>query len=308
MIRPSVFIALTALSASVLAETSAPTNAPPAAPKTTSIQEMLVTGPSQLKMHSLAMISQGKTQGEIDESYLPGFKVCSEDPAIPVRSITAHLIGEHLIAGKDNPNPEAISLLMKLATDESADVRYNAIYHGLTQIKTKSPEMVEQLIEVAASNREQGLYERIIQSLENNKDQVIRILDAKLMDENSIAYYEIYEDFTGKKPENADKYLEMPSSRPRMFVFKGEGGDPSALKAELEKELVSVGIESPIVQISGAGENHVLMLKTYIIKDHQMVETLFSNHGKFKITQDLWLTPELEIQIEAMRKAQSESQ
>ncbi len=284
------------------AKTPFPTNAP-AGPKTISIQEMLVIGPSGMKLHSLAMITQGKVKDGVDESFLPGFKVCAGDSATPVRSVAARLLGQHFVEGKDEPNAEAVALLVKLATDESADVRYSAVYHGLSQIKNKSAEVVELLIDVATTNREQGLYDRIAESLEDEQEATIAILDKKLADGNDIAYFEIYEDLAGKAPANVEKYLEMPSSRPRMFIFKGAGGDAEAFKAELETVLKNAGIESPDLQVSGADENYVLLLKTYLTKDYKIVEKQFAGEGKFSITQDMWLTPELEIQIDAMRKA-----
>ena len=158
------------------------------------------------------------------------------------------------------------------------------------------------LIAVAASNREQCLYERISQSLENNREQVTRILDKKLKDENSIATYEIYEDMTGRIPVDTDKYLEMPSSRPKMFIFKGGSDDAEVFQSKLESELNSLGLESPELFISGVGENYVLLLKTYLTKDRLTIENAFSDHDQFTVTQDMWLTPALEIQIEAMRQ------
>lgn len=308
----TIFAVAAMLCTSACAESPTPTAAPapaspiptnaPAAPKTISIQEMLVIGHSGMKLHSLAMITQGKVKDGVDESFLPGFTVCSEDPATPVRSVTARLLGQYFVQDQDNPNPEAVALLLKLAKDASSDVSYSAVYHGLSQIKRKSPEIVKQLIEVAAANREQGLYDRIVESLQTNRELVVKILDQKLAEGSDIAIYEIYEELAGKPPANADHYLDMPSSRPRMFVFKGEGSDSATYKAELEAALKTAGIESPTVFVSGTGENYVLMLKTYLTKDYKIVEKEFSNDGKFKITQDMWLTPELEIQIDAMMK------
>ena len=300
MLKRSICLSL-AVASVALAQTNALSTNAPSGSKSISIQEMLVIGNSGMRLHSLAMITQGKAKGGVDESFLPGFKVCTDDPATPVRSVAARIMGQNLVAGLDEPNPEAVELLIKLAHDESADVRYSAVYHGLSQIKDKSDDIIVLLIDVAATNREQGLYERIIQSLENNREQVIQILDKKLKDENTIATYEIYEDLTGKIPGDADKYLEMPSSRPKMFIFKGGGNDAEAFKAELEAELGSLGLETPALFISGVGENYVLLLKTYLTKDRIAVEKTFADHGSFKITQEMWLTPELEIQIEAMR-------
>lgn len=304
MNKPTIIAITTLLSSIAWAQTSLPppgvTNAS-AMPSTISIQEMLVIGQSTMKLHSLTMISQGKAPGSIDESYLPGFKVCSDDPNIPIRSTTARLLGQYFIIGKETPNPEAVTLLMKLARDEAFDVRYNAVYHSITQIKNKSPEIIELLIDVASTDREPGLIERIALSLEDHREEVAQMLDGKLKEGNSIAIYEIYEDLTGKAPADADKYLDMPSSRPIMFVFKGGGENAEAFKSELEAELRSIGLEDPDLFIPGTGKNYVLMLKTYITRDRIAVEKNFVDHEKFTLMQTIWLTPDLEIRFETMR-------
>ncbi len=295
-------LAVSVVAATALAQPPAATNAP-VGPKTISLQEMLVIGHSGMKLHSLAMITQGKAKSGVDESFLPGFKVCAEDSATPVRSVAARLLGEHFVAGKETPNAEAVALLVKLARDESADVRYSAVYHGISQIKNKSDAVIELLIDVATTNREQGLYERIAGSLKDEQEKTAAILDKKLADGNNIVYFEIYESLTGKLPATAEKYLEMPSSRPRMFIFKGAAGDAEAFKAELETELKTAGLENPELVVSGTDENYVLLLKTYLTKDYKAVEKAFSGEGKFAVIQEMWLTPELEIQIDAMHKS-----
>jgi hypothetical protein len=290
-----------AVASVAVAQTNAPTAKAPAGPKTITIQEMLVIGSSGMRLHSLAMITQHKLKGGVDESCLPGFKACSSDPATPVRSVTARLLGEYFVEGKETPNPEAVELLVQLAKDKSPDVRYSAVYHGITSIQNKSPQIMELLVDVVSTNREQGLYERIVQSLEKNREQVAQILDKRLAEGDNIAIYEIYEDLTGKPPPHAEKYLNMPSSRPHLFIFKGEGNDPETFKAELEKELKAIGLENPELSISGFGENHVVLLKTHFTKDRIAVEKAFSNSEKFRITQQMWLTPALETQIDAMK-------
>lgn len=308
MIKRTLFLTLTVASVAMAEQTVAPTNTAvniptnaPTAPKTISIQEMLVIGHSGLKLHSLAMITQGKVEGGIDASFMPGFKACADDPATPVRSVAARIMGQNLVAGLDKPNPEAVALLMKLATDESADVRFNAVYHGLAQLNTKSNEIIALLLDVAASNRDHTLYNRIAESLKESQEEVTKILDEKLKTEDSIAVFEIYADMTGKQPPSNDKFLDLPSSRPKVFIFKGGTDDAEAYKAELADELKALGIKDPSLFISGVGANHVLLLKTYLTKDRLTVEKAFAKHSKFTLTQELWLTPELEIQIDAMR-------
>ncbi len=301
MIKRTLCLSLVTASVALAQSPVAPTNAP-AGPKTISIQEMLVIGHSGMKLHSLAMITQGKVKGEIDERFMPGFKVCAEDKATPVRSVTARIMGQNMVAGLDKPNPEAVKLLMKLAQDESADVRFNAVYHGLAQLNHKSDEILALLLDVAASNREHSLYDRIAESLEDSRERATLILDKKLKEEDSIAIFEIYEDMTGKPPANRDKFLDMPSSRPKIFIFKGGSVDAEAYKAELATKLKALGLENPSLFISGVGANHVLLLKTYLTKDRLAVEKAFANPDTFTLTQEMWLTPALEIQIDAMRE------
>jgi hypothetical protein len=248
------------------------------------------------------MITQHKIQGEVDERFLPGFKVCADDPATPVRSVTAQLLGKHFIQGKENPNPEAVELLIKLAKDSNNDVSFSAVYYGLSQIQNKSEAIISLLLDIAATNRKQELYDNIFQSLEKNRDQVIQLLEKKLTVTHDIAIFELYEDFTGKVPADATSFLMMPSSRPSLFVFESEEKDPEAAKAQLEKELASLGLENINLSVSDISDNFVLLLKTYLTKDRIAVKKEFPTSGTFKITQSMWLTPELEIQIDSMKK------
>ncbi|MEE9368049.1 MAG: HEAT repeat domain-containing protein [Pontiella sp.] len=306
MIKQTIFTALVGLAISTPAKTTNPTNTPSSSEIGITIQEMLITGSTQLKMHSLAMISQGSVKDSVDETYLPGLTICAKDKESLLRSTSARILGQHFLEGKDTPHPEAIDLLMKLAKDESSDVRFSAIYYGLTEITYKSPELAEQLLDIASKERSEDLYEKIVISLSTYKPQVTELLDEKLAEGDNIAIYEIYEDFTGGKPKGADKYLNMPSSRPHLLIINGKGEGSSAIKENLEKELKAGGIENPNVQISGKDNNSVLMLTTYITRDYMTAKKLLSNHDTFSITQEMWLTPELEIQIEAMRKASQE--
>ena len=309
MTKKILFLSLAAASVAMAKQPPVPTNpvanastnAPTASPFI-SIQEMLVIGHSGLKLHALAMITQGKVKGDIDESFMPGFKACAEDKATPVRSVAARIMGQNLVAGLDKPNAKAVELLKKLAQDESSDVRFNAVYHGLSQLKTKPDDVIALLLEVAADNREHSLYDRIAEALADSQEKAAAILDKKLKAEDSIAVFEIYEDMTGKPPANSEKFMDMPSSRPMMFIFKGDADDADAHKAELTNELNALGITEPDLSVSGTGANHVLLLKTYITKDRIAVEKAFAKHDTFKLTQELWVTPELELQLDAMRK------
>lgn len=304
MIRYGILLILGIHALSFGEPTPASTNSiPPSNATSISIQEILISGPPQLKMYALSMISQGKIKGGIDETYLPGLISCADGPSAPLKCVSVRLLGENFIQDIESPNPEVVAALQELSNDESPDVRFNAIYYGLARIKNVTPDLAEQLIEIAAKERTPALQESIVAALTNHTPLVIEILNSKLATENSVAYFELYETFTGEKPPNADKYLDMPSSRPHLIVIKPEGNDIETARSALLAELKKAGLKNPNVNISGTDNMHVLLLTTYITRDYQNAELLLSNHEQFSIMQDLWLTPELEIQIEEMKKS-----
>ena len=113
--------------------------------KTISVKEMLLTGPSEIKLHSLAMITQGKINDDLDESYIDAFIVCSKEKYIPIRITTAKILGKHYVKNKDVVNIEVINILKNLARDENLDVSNAAIHEGLVFVKNKDNEIKEML-------------------------------------------------------------------------------------------------------------------------------------------------------------------
>ena len=260
-----------------------------------SVQEMLISGPIQLKMHSLAMILQNKIDGEIDESYLPGLKACANENAVPLRSITAQVLGKYYIQNKETPNPDAVALLKKLAKDESSYVRYNAVYHGLIHIQKKSDSIIGLLIESAGADQDQ-LLPCIAEALKPNQAQVAKVLDQKLAKENNIAIFEIYKELSGKEPSHTEKYLEMPSSLPRLFVFDAKATETT--KPQLQQALEKAGLKNPSLKQSDGEGNSVLLLTTYLTKDRLIVEKEFAD----QFMQSMWLTPAMEIQLNKLKQ------
>ena len=113
--------------------------------KTISVKEMLLTGPSEIKLHSLAMITQGKINDDLDESYIDAFIVCSKEKYIPIRITTAKILGKHYVKNKEVVNIEVINILKNLARDENLDVSNAAIHEGLVFVINKDNEIKEML-------------------------------------------------------------------------------------------------------------------------------------------------------------------
>ena len=303
MKHPILFSTAILLTASAWAQADTSTTAvqTSAEPKTISAKEMLLTGPSPMKLHALAMVARDAEKEGLDESYLPAFKVCAEDSDELVRNLTAKLLGQHFIKGESEPNSKAVNLLIRLAKDESPSVRYNAIYYGLAALDNKSKEIIQLLVEQASTERDTLMNEHIAKSLENYRDETAEILNQKMKTAEALNYFEIYKQLSGKNPVATEQLLNMPSSRPIMFVFIGQGRDSDKFKAELETELKELGLSSSELSDSGSGDNYVVMFKTYITRDRVKIEEAFSNHKKFRAPQEWWLTPQFEVEFEEMR-------
>ena len=279
MNKTSVVCATLLLTVSAMADTNknAARLQQTAPPQTTSLKEMLATGPAPLKLHAMTILSRESNSGAVDETYLPAFKACASDPDDLVRSMTAKMLGAYYIAGKETANPEAIALLVALARDKSAMVRYNAVYYGLSVLEEKPREVIELLIDTAKEDRDTLMNKRIGAALEKYRKETTEILNEKLRGEKPIAYFEIYESLTGEPAEGSERFMELPSSRPVMFVFAGKGDSADTAKADLEKELKGIGLTNPELSDAGTGTNYILILKTYLTSDRVAVETAFAD-------------------------------
>lgn len=271
---------------------------------TISVFEMIETGPPQLKLHALAMLTQGHG-GPIEDKNLKTFEISAKDPNVPIRSVTAQIVGTHWIKEGVSENPDAVKLLMELSKDSSADVRFKAVYYGLANMKDKSDEVIQRLLEIAEESREGNLMNSIQSGLKGYQEKVREVLKKQLESENitsAISAFEIYEEFTGEKAPNETRFLKLPSSQPKLFIFSNLGDNAGTLKAELSDELKKAGLETPELYFSGSATQQVLMLKTRLTGDRIAVEKQFSGEGKYTYSQSIWLSPELEVQMDAMRE------
>ena len=278
-----------------------PTNQPKATPvqsKTISTQEMLLKGSSNIRLHALSMISQGKVKVPIDDSFLPGLIACATDKNVLLRITVSRILGEKFIEGKKTPNPKVVELLKKMAKDPEYMVRFNAIFYGLTKLDVKSDALISFLIDQIETEREERFYNAVLLALRKTPEQTIRIMDQKIKEKDTLARFEIYKDVTGKSPINSSKYMDQPSSLPMLFVVNFKGKEIETAKKELSVLLEKEGVEYAKPFILKKGNPPILLLKTCLTKNRLLVEKLFSNPtSKFTLSKKLWLTPALSDQL-----------
>ena len=108
-----------------------------------SIKDILIDGPAQMKLHALAMITQGKINDELDESYLEAFEECISENSVPVKLTIARILSRHYVDNHKTVSQKVIDLLIILSTDENILVAEAAINEGLIKLDEKNHEINE---------------------------------------------------------------------------------------------------------------------------------------------------------------------
>ena len=160
-----------------------------------------------------------------------------------------------------------------------------------------TPEVLETLITIATTDRRASLLETI-QTAIADLPETKQYLENKLQNQADIAYYEIYRELMDDEPLHATAYQDLPSSRPRLFVFSTGNTDLPTATTELQRQLKQIGIDHNLIQSKDSQANSMLMLKTFITRECIEVEKHFTHHDQFPITQSLWVTPEIEVQLQ----------
>jgi len=120
----------------------------------------------------------------------------------------ARLLENNRFARADQSRGKFRSFL-SLFRDEDRQVRYNAVYFGLSTVRHKSDDVIRRLLELAMEDREHNNYSRISWGLRGDKEAVKRLLGEYTQSNNpTVATHarEIYQDMTGEPPPKADLF------------------------------------------------------------------------------------------------------
>ena len=108
-----------------------------------SIKDVLLNGPAPMKLHALAMITQGKINDELDESYLDAFEKCIQEDSIPVKLTIAKILSKYYVDDSNNISQKTVSLLIALSKDENNLIAETAITEGLMKLDKKNKKIKE---------------------------------------------------------------------------------------------------------------------------------------------------------------------
>lgn len=87
------------------------------------VKEMLISGSQHMKLHALAMITQGKINDDLDSSYIKGLSVCSKEDVVAIRLTTAQILCDYYIKNDKKINPEVLDMLNLFSKDENHLIR-----------------------------------------------------------------------------------------------------------------------------------------------------------------------------------------
>jgi hypothetical protein len=168
------------------------------------IKKVLEAGNARERGDTLRLIIREQVALIMDDSFVAAFEACVRDPDIEIRRDVAAIVGDRWIWYPEAPSPEAVALVLRLASEDDYTVQHNAVYYGLARIHgAKSEDLVRALVAYALAQEEPDLRKVIAQALEPDRDTAARILDAELRRSDPArarAAAAIYHDMTGRNP------------------------------------------------------------------------------------------------------------
>ena len=175
----------------------------------------------------------------LDESCLDCFAVCAEDPDPKVRDTVARIVGFRWVWGEKEQNDKAISLLLKLSNDPGA--RHNAIYYGLSVVRPKSDEVVEQLVRLAAEQYDGQIARGLRRDKERARPLLLPYLDGyKDEPERAVNAYVLHRALFGEEPPDSERFDNLG-----VFLVRVGPGNKN-LSTEAFRNLISESIPKDV--------------------------------------------------------------
>jgi RNA polymerase sigma factor (sigma-70 family) len=227
------------------------------------IRQTIAAGDPLERREALDLIFRERLGLIMDDSFVDAFAACAahKDPA--VRKDLARSLGVSLFGFDGARKADAIGVLLRLSQDEMFDVRYQAVYFGLSQMpQERREDVVRRLLAMAmterAAPRGRGMYQRIVWGMKHDPTAAARILDEILRGndlERVRAAREIYKDMTGRTPPGAvadpgaragyaSTFRDLHQHLGRVYPnFRLKGIDWGAVGRELEPRAASAETE-----------------------------------------------------------------
>jgi len=180
------------------------------------VRRVLSEGDPVERVLMLRRIANEGLLDDMDDSYVANFAACAGDVDPMVREQVAILVGQKWVwsAGLHRLNDEAVDLVLRLSRDTSADVRYQAVYYGLSNYHGERADVHARVVDMLLSQSEARSHGRLRWSLGKGSERLTKLLDAELRGSNklrALAAFELYKQVYGERPAFRPAGLAGPS-------------------------------------------------------------------------------------------------
>ncbi len=255
------------------------------------LREQLLTGNSRTRRSALDKINKNGLSGLMDDSFLEALIACGKDSDDRVRKSIPTMVGGHWIWSAKLQNPEAIALMMELAKDEVRDIRYNAVYYGLSTVRDKSEAVIEQLINMALADHENNLYGRITWGLRGADSSLMENALLRRIPRNSASlhdkgsFYVLYQQLLEKEPPAVLNWDEVKQIYPNRlwaieYSFIDNSGNAETLWNTLKMSLPQ---EIWIKQMPSMRQRNAGMLMVRSEADSKTVISIIESLDQLKV-------------------------
>ena len=284
------------------------------------LKQTLLTGDSDARYRALsALVPLMRAAGGpmfLDDSLLPALLAASADPDGRVRNEVVRTVGGRWVWAAPKQDPNAIALMLKLSADRDREVRYNAVYYGLSVVRDKSEPVVRRLVEMALADHENNVYGRIVWGLrgfsKGTSDIVGRVLAeefgrAKSDVHRAASIYSLYRDVLEKDPPEDWELAQIRQRYPEdLFVLPVSAREPfqpkdmEALWSEFTRALPA-GITAERLPAWYTNEKHVCYARMRGKEQAETVRNTIGSHPRLRAGEIRPLPLTMQLYLEEMR-------
>ena len=220
------------------------------------VREALRTGDSQARMEMLERITAEQLAKDMNDSYLADFAAVADDPDPLVRQKLATLVSGRWIwgAGLHLISDPAVDLALRLSHDDDPDVRYAAVYYGLSTYRGLRDDVLERLVTLAIDPAEAPVRGRVLWALERYGDRLASVLETDLHGEDlprARAVYGLYRTVLGERPSFMPPGLAGPRDLVGTWVVTVASDGENAMRTMNRQPLTVVQDESGLLELQG---------------------------------------------------------
>jgi RNA polymerase sigma factor (sigma-70 family) len=177
------------------------------------VREALQSGTSRERLDAINSTLAEELYQIMDDSFVEAFRACSSDQDPALRKELTRVLGVAQRVLSPAPAARVVDLLLRLSEDANAEVRYYAVYQGLTPLpEARHEAVVRRLITLALPENKSDLgsdmMSRIAWGLSHEQSEVIKVLDELIKGGDQAqakAAKAVYKQLSGQFPPGVEK-------------------------------------------------------------------------------------------------------